>query len=196
MTKPVLADENLLLARIAEGSQSAFGLLFEHYHPFVYSFSRKITRSDELAVEAVQDVFLKIWLHRERLLDVEHFAAYLNRLVRNHCFNMLRKLANESRSVSASWDEFSLEDHSTVEKLEFNEVKQILDEAVGTLSPQQRRVYELCHQQGLKYDEVAAALNLSPQTVQSYMKEALRKIRSHFGKYAISYVVFFAALFR
>lgn len=195
MAKPILYDEQRLLMEIADGSQSAFSALFAHYHPVVFSFSRKITHSDDLAMEAVQDVFLKIWLHRERLRDIENFAAYLNRLVRNHCFNMLRKLANESRTLSSHGEDAPQEDYSTLEKLEYNEVKQILDEAIETLSPQQKKVYELCHQKGLKYEEAAAELNISAQTVHAYMKEALKKIRAHFKKYAISYIMFFSVLF-
>lgn len=195
MNESGLRDEQQLLREIAGGSQAAFGKLFGYYHGFVYSFSRKITRSDGLAEEAVQDVFLKIWLHREGLGGVENFAAYLNRMVRNHCYNMLRKLANENRMITAHWDQQPLEDHSTVEKLDYDEVRQILEEAIGTLSPQQQRVYQLCHQQGLKYDEAAAALGISAQTVHAYMKDALRKIRDHFRRHSIGYVAYFSVLF-
>ncbi|WP_262502421.1 sigma factor [Pedobacter rhizosphaerae] len=41
--------------------------MFRNYHRYVLAFSRKITRSDDLAKEIVQDVFLKIWLSREKL---------------------------------------------------------------------------------------------------------------------------------
>lgn len=195
MIKAKLQDERTLLMKIAGGSQSAFRELFTRYHPFVYAFARKITRSDDLAMEVVQDVFLKIWLHREGLIKIENFKAYLNRIVRNHCFNVLRKLANESRAIAASWDDGQLEDHATIEKLEYNEVQQILEDALETLSPQQKKVYQLCHQEGLKYEEAALEMGISSQTVHAYMKDALRKIRDHFRKHAISYTLFFAALF-
>ncbi|GGC22491.1 DNA-directed RNA polymerase sigma-70 factor [Parapedobacter defluvii] len=188
-------NEKELLAQIQYGSQLAFRLLFERYHPFVYAFSRRITHSEELAEEIVQDVFLKIWLDRERLNTVDHFPAYLNRIVRNHCFNVLRKLASETKHMAEHLVGFEEADHSTVENLDYKDVKRILDEAVESLPAQQKRVYQLCHQEGLKYEEAAERLNLSPQTVHAYMKEALRKIRAHFKNYAVSYVAFFMALF-
>ncbi len=188
-------NEKELLAQIQDGSQLAFRLLFERYHPFVYAFSHRITRSEELAEEIVQDVFLKIWLDRERLSTIDHFPAYLNRIVRNHCFNVLRKLALEAKHVSQHMVDFEEADHSTVENMDYKDVKQMLDDAVESLPAQQKRVYQLCHQEGLKYEEAAERLNLSQQTVHAYMKEALRKIRAHFKRHAVSYIAFFMVLF-
>ena len=173
----------------------AFRILFKQYHPFVHAFSRRITHSEELAEEIVQDVFLKIWLDRERLNTLDDFPAYLNRMVRNHCFNVLRRLATEAKHMAEHLTDFEEADQSTLEDLDYEEVKRILDEAVESLPPQQKRVYLLCHQEGLKYEAAAAQLNLSPQTVHAYMKEALRKIRTHFKNYSVSYLVFFAVLF-
>jgi RNA polymerase sigma-70 factor (ECF subfamily) len=53
----------------------------------------------------------------------------------------------------------------------------VLQLALESLSPQQRKVYELCHEQGLKYDEAARELGLSRGTVHSHMKQALKNIR-------------------
>jgi len=172
----------------------AFGHLFEQYHPFVYAFSLRMTHSKELAEEIVQEIFLKIWLDKERLDGIDHFAAYLNRVVRNHCFNVLRKLALEAKHMSKHLISFNEIDCSTMENLEYEDVKRMLDDAVESLPMQQKRVYQLCHQEGLKYEEVAERMNLSPQTVHAYMKEALRKIRVHFQRHAISYVTFLIIL--
>src|SRR5690606_23952871 len=121
--------------------------------------------------------------------------AYLNRLVRNHCYNVLRKLAMESRHLSLLTTEFSDSDDSTVQQLAYNDVNEVLENAVQSLSQQQKNVYRLCHQQGLTYQEAAAELNISQQTVHAYMKDALRKIRDHFRKHGVPYVLFFATLF-
>lgn len=188
--------ENELLQRISQGDQSAFNALFKSYHPFVYAFGRRITRSDELAEEVVQDIFLKIWVDRESLGKIDCFAAYLNRIVRNHCFNVLRKLAMESKHASVLSSDFDDTDDSTVQQLDYSDVNEVLESAIQTLSTQQRNVYQLCHQQGLTYGEASTELGISRQTVHAYMKDALRKIRDHFRKHGISYSVFFAVLFK
>ncbi|KQC02049.1 RNA polymerase sigma factor [Pedobacter sp. Hv1] len=196
MANNLLHNEPEILVKIAGGDQLAFNLLFKHYHIYVHSFSRKITHSDNLAVEIVQDIFLKIWLGREKLGHIDSFGAYLNRLVRNHCFNVLRQLAQETKS-SAIHLKFATDvDHSTVQQLDYKETESILNEAIEMLSPQQRMVYMLCHQQGHKYEEAAEKMNISHQTVHAYMKDALRKIREHFKKHSVEYSLFITVLFK
>jgi RNA polymerase sigma-70 factor (ECF subfamily) len=56
--------------------------------------------------------------------------------------------------------------------------QQILNRALDQLPPQQKLVYSLCHQQGLKYEEVAFQLKISRLTVKTHMQQALRAIRS------------------
>ena len=191
-----LDNEAEILAEIAGGDKRAFEILFRNYHKYVLAFSKKITRSDDLAKEIVQDVFLKIWLGREKLKSLETFGAYLNTMVRHHCFNALRQLSQEVKSNEVFRLKASELSDSTEQELNYREAENILNQAVETLSPQQRMVYILCHQQGMKYEEAAIKMGISPQTVHAYMKDALKKIRAHFKKHAMEYTVFILSLFR
>ena len=191
-----LDNEAEILAEIARGDKAAFEVLFTNYHKYVLAFSKKITRSDELAKEVVQDVFLKIWLGREKLQTLETFGAYLNTIVRHHCFNALRQLSQEIKSHEIFRLKVNESSDSTEQELDYREAENILNQAIETLSPQQRMVYLLCHQQGMKYEEAAIKMGISPQTVHAYMKDALKKIRAHFKKHAMEYTVFILSLFR
>jgi RNA polymerase sigma-70 factor (family 1) len=182
-----LLNETDILIQIAEGDQQAFTLLFNHYQSFVYSYGRKLTHSHEMAVEMVQDVFLKIWQFRDKLSTVEHFIAYLNRLVRNHAFNQLRELSKRAKiSTNLEVVDVITED-STAQLLDYNETLRIVNEAVDLLAPQQKLAYTLCHRQGMKYEEAAITMNISPKTVHVHMKYALSKIREHLRKNAVLY---------
>lgn len=190
-----LQDEPEILAKVADGDQGAFTALFKHYQGFVFSFSKRITSTDENAGEVVQDIFLKLWLNREKLSGIENFGAYLNRIVRNHSLNIVRRELQLYKTASQFKDSYSEMDNSTVMQLDLNETRDILNNAIAELSPQQRTVYELCHMQGLKYEEAAVKMNISPQTVNSYMKDALKKIRLHFRKHALAYPLLILCLF-
>ena len=65
----------------------------------------------------------------------------------------------------------------TEETVLFQEAGRMVQPAMETLPPQQRNVYQLCHEQGLKYEEAARELGLSPDTVHTHMKQALKNIR-------------------
>ncbi len=68
LLEDVIYNDKLLFARIAEGDENAFRQIFEQYVPAIHPFVRDIVKSDPIASEIVQEVFLKLWLKREHLL--------------------------------------------------------------------------------------------------------------------------------
>lgn len=182
-----LLNEIVLLARIAGGDERAFREVFDHYQRYIFTFAQKITRSNSDAEEIVQDIFLKVWFSRDQLLGIDNFGAYLNRLVRNRAFNLLRHEAVVSKVKTEMGLTSSDNDLGTQQTLDYKETKDLLDDVLSRLPEQQRRVYALCHLEGLKYNEVAAQLNISPDTVHYHMKLALATIREHFKRHALVY---------
>lgn len=174
--------EQALLCRVAQGDKTAFTELFDRYQAVVYDFALKFLRSKTQAEEIVQQIFMKIWLSREKLPEIENFAAYLNRATRNQSYSVLRSIAAESLRAEALSVVMPREELTTENDIFFNESSSILRKIVETLPPQRKLVYELCHEEGLKYDEVAEKLNISPGTVHKHMKLALKTIRDHFSE--------------
>lgn len=56
---------------------------------------------------------------------------------------------------------------------------QLLQEAIQQLSPQKKRVFELCKLQGLSYNKAAAELGISKYTVGEYLKEAMAFVKQY-----------------
>jgi RNA polymerase sigma-70 factor (ECF subfamily) len=81
-------------------------------------------------------------------------------------------------------------------ELDHKETVRLLDEIIHKLPPQQRKAYKLCHQQGLKYEQAAKEMNISPDTVHYHMKLALKTIRAHFQKNFLLYPLLIGYLFR
>lgn len=180
MTLHEKEDGKYLLRRLSESDREAFAHLFAKYHQKVNAFALRLTHSEAMAEEIVQDVFMKIWLNRESLASVDHFQSYLFTIARNHTFNILKRLALEENAKAAFGRE--LPQHQEIEETSmYEERQQMLNQAIDRLPPQQRLVYSLCHQDGLKYEEVAQQLNISRLTVKTHMQQALRSIRSHFS---------------
>ncbi|RYG18789.1 MAG: RNA polymerase sigma-70 factor [Chitinophagaceae bacterium] len=177
MISAPLFDERKLLKQIAEGDERAFDFIYHSYAKKVYLFAFKILRSATLAEEVVQEVMLKIWRMGGELTHIKNLEAYLRGASRNISLNVLRRQDVESRAdqyLLKNWEE---EHNETEELVLLNDTRKILDDAIALLPFQQREVYKLCHQQGLKYDEVAKKLNLAPSTVATHMKLALRFLR-------------------
>lgn len=175
-------NESELLRQIANGDQRAFKLIFDRYRPQIYTFSLKYLKSELQAEELVQEVFLKLWRLEDRLTTIKDLENYLLTLSRNKSFDMLRRMKLEARSMEplGDWDRLT---NDTEEEILLNDTRKVLNDGIALLPPQQKQVYQLCHQEGLKYEEVAAKLNLSPQTVHRHMKLALHFLRDYLSKH-------------
>jgi len=176
-----LQNELELLGLISEGNEHAFRKIFNHYSDRLYTYAFRITDNEELAEEIVMDAFMKIWCNREELAMVNRFDSYLYAIVRNHAFTAIKRRAHESLIINQlSLTKTEYQD-CTEDTIVYNEYQHILSNAVNQLPPQQRLVYSLSRDEGLKYDEIADQLNLSKNTVKAHLKKALCTLRIVFS---------------
>lgn len=175
----ILPDEPQLLKQIAEGDAYAFRLVYDSYHRRVYTFSLKYVKSEAQAEEIVQEVFMRFWLMGSRVTEIKHLGNYLLTIARNRAMDAMYRRQLEIRADLQMGDGWKETHNDTEELILLNDTRKVLLDAVELLPPQQKRVYQLCHQQGLKYEQAAHELGLSQQTVQRHMKLALRFLRNY-----------------
>ena len=171
----------MLLCRCAEGDETAFGRVFHAYHQRLGAYVFRLTGSKPATQEIVQDVFVRIWVRRATLAEIDNFDAYLFTAVRNHVFNYLRNIARE-RTRQAALEAEQLAAAAVLQSVDTtadDDYHSLLDEAVAQLPQQQQRVYRLHKQEGLSHAEIAARMQLSVETVKKHMSLALRTIRDH-----------------
>ncbi len=170
--------EKLILKQVSQGSEEAYAQLFHAYKDKLFAFIRRITTSDEKAEDLMQDIFLKIWLQRENLLDVENFNAFLFRSAQNHAINLIRRMAKETLILKEKQKQ---QDHSSAlspnELLYYKNFREFLNKAIDTLPPQQKTIYRLSREENLKQKEIAEQLGLSLSTVQNHLSRALHTLR-------------------
>lgn len=186
------------LADIAKGDQDAFSQFFHAFKNRIYSFSYSFTRSAEVAEEITQDVFIKVWTNRESLTTIENVDAWLGTITRNLCFNYLKKRALEKKIASTLLKTQTHTEQNVEQYLSYKERVSQVAEALDQLSPQQRLIFRLNRDKGLKNEEIAHQLNISPNTVKTHMVSALRKIRSFLESHAahlFSLILFFSKFF-
>lgn len=172
-------SERYLLERIAQNDADAFTSLFHLYKNKVYSVALKVSGSKFLAEEAVQDIFMKVWLKRNELPEIGNFSAWLNTVTGNHLFSLLkRRVAREKKEISLE-NALNLTTPDTDQTILNREIEVILNNAIDTLPSQQNKVYRLIKVHGLKREEVATHLNLSAETVKVHLSKAIKNIRAY-----------------
>lgn len=168
---------------MSAGSEEAFGTLFHFYRDKLYTYLFRLSQSREAAEDAVHDVFLKIWELREKLGAIDNFNAYIYRMAQNHAFTGFRRMAKETLVLAELQRE---QDGSAAfegeDRISRKEVLDFIREAVNKLTPQQKQVFLMSRQQGLRHEEIAGRLHISIHTVKNHMVEALRLLREEMAK--------------
>jgi len=166
-----------LFRRIATGDEGAFAELFRRYDKRIYPFVLKMIRTEAHAEEITQEIFIKIWRHREKLGLIDQPEAYILTISARHTLDHIKKRLNENkmlRRFSAAQDKTH---NDTEESLLLRDKEALIWQAVDQLPPQQKAVYLLSRQQGLSYDQIAQELALSPNTVRNHLVKALQFMR-------------------
>jgi RNA polymerase sigma-70 factor (family 1) len=188
MTLGRTEDERKLIEKIVDGDEQAFSVLFFKYLPVLQIFAAKFTKSDDAAEEIIQDAFLRVWLNRDKLADVDNVKAYLYKYVSNECLSYLRKKLKDDRVVDAFTAKQQNSHNNTVETINLNEVTKIIAVAVEKLPDQRRNIYQLSRRDGKSIPEIAEILNISPNTVKNALVIALKSIRIHLDQHGILFV--------
>jgi RNA polymerase sigma-70 factor (ECF subfamily) len=166
-----------LLPKVAEGDEHAFSLLFKLFWKNVYAVALDFTKSEVLAEEITQDVFLKIWQNRDSLLSIRKFDDYLFIISRNHIYNVLRKKSAEKPFVEHLEEYFQETSYLSDQTICFKETRDLIDAAVELLPPQQRMVFLLSRNEGYNHNQIAEKLGISIGTIKSHINRALHSIR-------------------
>ena len=184
--------EQELLLKIALGSEAAFRELFQAYRRKLFSYIFKITASREIAEDTVQDIFLKLWSVRETLSAIGNINAYLHRMAHNYAYHGFRRMAKETLLLDHLKKQENGDAGNPVQELLSKEVAAYIQGLVDRLTPQQRKVFLLSREEGLKQEEIAGRLNVSISTVKKHMVDALAFLREEIRQ---NYSLYAAALF-
>lgn len=174
-----LHNEKELIRLIAGDDEIAFRELFERYSDNIYGVALAYTKLADAAEEIVQDVFVKIWMNRHKLLQVERFDDYLFIVARNYILNYLRN--NKKNKLFTAQLSQHFGEHSITPEDEFlvKESQKLIEQAIAALPPQQQLVYQLRRKQELSLDEIAGQMNISRNTARNHLTQALKHIKEY-----------------
>jgi RNA polymerase sigma-70 factor (ECF subfamily) len=172
-----------LLAQVAVGDEVAFRVLFDRYRDRLFLYVYRFIKSEQVAEELVMDVFMKIWLGKGLVLQIDNFNAFLFRIARNKCIDFFRSAAKDDAFKELLWAELQARPGELADPdLLHREYEEKLREAITLLPPKRRRVYLLSREQDYSHHEIARQLNISRATVNNHIVEAQVFIRKYLAK--------------
>jgi len=173
-----------LIPHLKKGSEGAFRVLFERYHVQLYCVAKKYVKSPEIAEDAVQDVFLKLWEKRFSLDSAKSVKGFLFTMLRNHVLNMIR---GRHQEIISAYDECheKLSHKNVIEdELVYKEYEKIFEAGLDELSDRKREVFELKTMDGHTNSEIADMLNINIRTVKTHYYSSSTFIKKYLRNHA------------
>ncbi len=182
MNKPDSYNEKLLISRVADGDEKAFGIIVNLYWKNIYSQALTYVKSTHLAQDIVQDVFLKVWEKRQALTNIDRFDSYLFIIARNLIISGLRKKL--TMPLNNDMQNFTIESSCPDTMYSHKQLNEVILKAIDLLPKQQKTTYLLSRNEGLNYEAIAAQMELSKETVKKHIGRALNFLRTYISMHA------------
>lgn len=182
---PVNRDAEIeLTLRLKAGEEHAFEELFFRYYKHLHAIGIRFLKNPELAEDAVQDIFLKLWDHRDTLNETCSIKSFLSISMKNHVLNVIRD------NHTAIWEYITLElselagDDTPLHTYQLQEYNAILEQGLKQLPPQRETVFRLRVFSGMNNEQIAQQLSISVNTVKFQFSQATKFIKEYLGKHA------------
>lgn len=176
-------SEQKLINGLRENDPGSFKLLFDKYYTPLVRYALKITNKQDIAEEIVQEVFIKLWEHRNNVNECDSLSAYLYISTRNRCLNYFK-----SKIRSFTWEDNlenidQIDDLTPFEIISYDELSRNIETATDSLPEQCKIIFNLSRFSDLSNKDIAKHLSISEKTVENQMTIALKKLRKALYKY-------------
>lgn len=184
-----------LVERLQKGDVEAFDLIYNKYSRKLYAFGLKYLRSTAETEELVQSVFLKIWENYKNLKKESSFKSYLFTIAYNDICKLFRKRNYLQKFVSDTLYENTQSSSETEDGIDYQFVLERVQQIVEKLPEKQKNIFLKSRQDGKSTKEIAEEVGLSPGTVDNYISESLKFIRSRLQNENLPVLLLFSLFF-
>jgi RNA polymerase sigma-70 factor (ECF subfamily) len=166
-----------LITLLKADDEVAFKVLYDRYFSALYNHAYEKLHDRCLAQEAVQDVFVHIWQHRQQLYIQKSVGAFLFIATRNVVINQFKKQIIYQKHC----DTFATKPQNTAtnftdEWMNYKDLHNSYQSALQQLPEKCRKVF-LLSREGYTYQEISTMLGISPNTVEQHIRRALQTMR-------------------
>jgi RNA polymerase sigma-70 factor (family 1) len=179
----LLFSDAKLLEECSKDNLTAFNTLFDRYFGKLYRYALSYVKDECFAEEEIMDLMMWIWEKRHTLDIKGDFKPYIFRAAKNATIKAIRKKAIATSPVEVIENSLSFTAKPADHGLLFDELEQIYQKQLNSLSPQRKTVFSMSREQDLSHAEIAGNLNISVHTVKNHIKFSLNHFRKNIYQY-------------
>jgi RNA polymerase sigma-70 factor (family 1) len=187
--------EKIDLLLIADGDEKAFFSFYNHYanglRPFLFQYTRSTTDVEDI----VQETFIRIWLNRDRLHEIENIRAWVYRIASNVYLDHLeREIKQRERKPAFGESMYGSGLVVSSERTHLHDMHNIIDRVLNDLPEQKKKIFRLNRELSMKPGQIAARLKMPVGTVKNQLSAILREIREQltqagYGPFTLFYLL-------
>ena len=175
-----MTEDKALLEEIRNGDLNAFNELLNRYESFVYSICYNHVGDHQLAEEAAQDTFLKVYRYANSFQGGASVKTWLYRIAQRSSLDHLRKMKRHRHQVLDN--QMFVATYNDGEKnLEEESQAKLVEGFLNVLDERSRKVVEMFYLHQRKIDEIALAMSMEVSNIKIILFRARKKMRSAYS---------------
>ena len=179
-----------LINRFIDGDKTAINDLYAEYSPRLYRFAMAYLKSESEVLDIVQEVFVNVWMNRNKLKKDSNLDAYLFTVAKNTIVSVFRKKLSEKDYLEHLKNKSITNSIDTESQFNYNQLSDKLNDLIEQLPPQRKKIYQLSKEQGLANKTIAAELGISIKTVEDHLSKASKFIKKNLTEYGFLAMLF------
>lgn len=189
------SDERILWSRFLKGDNQVLSLIYLHHANALFDYGCRFTVDHDLVKDCIQEVFCTLIRTRKNLSETDNVRLYLLKSLKRRIIRDIKDVGNKPRSLDDQDYSFDLRFSENVDD-QLNELveekRQLIAEAMQSLTDRQKEAIYLRFNRGLEYEEISFLLNLNYQSSRALIHRAIEKLREiiHVQEKKINQILF------
>lgn len=170
-----------VFVKYGEGDDEAFSFFYKYFINDLYAYGRSLGADEKHVMDAVQDVFVKIFHDKPYLKSVEHFKFYLFKSLKNRLYDLFKSKPFsmisdiESEVLNFSIKTTVLDD--IIEEEDREIIRQKIEKLLSILTPLQKEALYLRYVQEFEYAEISEMMGKTQSAIRKLVSQAIQKVR-------------------
>lgn len=160
-------------------ARDAFNEVYSMFYKPGVIFLTHLIKNKEESENLVQDVFVKLWQRRDKIVFNSELKPYFFRSLRNIAFDYFKKLEKDQELRDNYFHAMYILEHD--EEWTENNMHETLNQAINKLSKKRKQIVLMSYLDGKSYQEIAKSLKISKNTVKNQLVSARKILRSYVG---------------
>lgn len=166
---------------LAKDDKKAFARIYEELWSALYSVAYNYVREKATAEEIVQEVFVNLWIKRQRLQTVHNINAFAMRAIQFQIYDYFDRKAVVERYIKTRSDNQKLIADTSHHQIEHDETLTLITKEIDNLPALTKRIFQLSRFNQYSNEEIAVHLDVSVKTVEYHITQSLKHLRRRLG---------------